>query len=88
MLAKSLAGELAPYNIKVNAVAPFLVYNQTFFPSEIGAEDPKYSSLVKKMVPMQRFGAPEEIGSLIWQLASGELSFVSGQVIAFSGAGC
>ena len=88
MLAKSLAGELAPYNIQVNAVAPFLVYNQTFFPSAIGAEDPKYASLVKKMVPMQRFGAPEEIGSLIRQLASGEVSFVSGQVIAFSGAGC
>ena len=88
MLAKSLAGELAPYNIQVNAVAPFLVYNQTFFPSEIGAADPKYARFVKKMVPMQRFGAPEEIGSLIWQLASGEMSFVSGQVIAFSGAGC
>jgi NAD(P)-dependent dehydrogenase (short-subunit alcohol dehydrogenase family) len=88
MLAKSLAGELAHYNIQVNAVAPFLVYSQTFFPSEIGAEDPKYAPLVKKMVPMQRFGAPEEIGSLILQLASGDMSFVSGQVIAFSGAGC
>jgi NAD(P)-dependent dehydrogenase (short-subunit alcohol dehydrogenase family) len=88
MLAKSLASELAPYNIQVNAVAPFLVYSQTFFPSEIGAEDPKYAPLVKKMVPMGRFGAPEEIGSLIWQLASGNMSFVSGQVIAFSGAGC
>jgi NAD(P)-dependent dehydrogenase (short-subunit alcohol dehydrogenase family) len=88
MLAKSLAGELARYNIQVNAVAPFLVYSETFFPSELGAEDPKFASFVKKLVPMQRFGAPEEIGTLIYQLASGDMSFVSGQVIAFSGAGC
>ena len=66
----------------------FLVYSETFFPSELGAEDPKFASFVKKLVPMQRFGAPEEIGTLIWQLASGDMSFVSGQVIAFSGAGC
>jgi 3-oxoacyl-[acyl-carrier protein] reductase len=88
ILAKSLAAELARYNIQVNAVAPFLVYSQTFFPSEIGAEDPKYAPMVKQMVPMQRFGAPEEIGLLIYQLVSGDMSFVSGQVIAFSGAGC
>ena len=88
MLAKSLANELASYNIQVNAVAPFLVYSQTFFPSDLGADDPKYASMVNRMVPMQRFGAPEEIGSLIAHLALGELSFVSGQVIAFSGAGC
>ena len=86
--AKSLAIELAPYAIQVNAVAPFFLYSSTSFPSDIGAEDPQYGHLVKQLVPMGRFGTPEEIGALIVHLTSGEMSFVSGQVIAFSGAGC
>jgi NAD(P)-dependent dehydrogenase (short-subunit alcohol dehydrogenase family) len=87
-LAKSLAGELAPFNIQVNAVAPFLVYSQTMFPSDIGADDPQFAPLVEQLVPMKRFGTPEELGALILQLTSGEMNFVSGQVIAFSGAAC
>lgn len=87
-LVKALSVELAPLGIQVNAVAPFLVYSQTFFPSELGADDPQFAPFVNQMVPMQRFGAPEEIGTLIALLASGSVSFVSGQVVAFSGAGC
>lgn len=87
-LTKSLAAELAPFNIQVNAVAPFMVYSQTMFPSSIGAEDPSYAPLVQQLVPMQRFGAPEELGALILRLTSGEMQFVSGQIIAFSGAAC
>jgi len=86
-LAQVLAVELAPLGIQVNAVAPFLVYSQTFMPSELGAADPKFAPLLE-LVPMRRFGAPEEIGKLIAGLADGSKSFVSGQVIAFSGAGC
>jgi NAD(P)-dependent dehydrogenase (short-subunit alcohol dehydrogenase family) len=88
MLVKSLANELGPFNIQVNAVAPFFVYSQAFFPSELGAEDTKFAPLVEQTIPMRRFGKPEEIGSLIAHLVSGEMQFVSGQVIAFSGAGC
>jgi len=87
-LTKSLAREVGAYNIQVNAVAPFFVYSPTFFPSEIGAKDPKYMPFMNQCVPMQRFGAPEEIGTLIALLGSCEMGFVSGQVIAFSGAGC
>jgi NAD(P)-dependent dehydrogenase (short-subunit alcohol dehydrogenase family) len=87
-LAKSLAGELAPYNIQVNAVAPFLLYSQTMFPSDIGIDDPQFAPLVQQLVPMKRFGAPAELGALILHLTSGEMNFVSGQVIAFSGAAC
>ena len=87
-LAKVLAVELAPLNIQVNAVAPFLVYSQTFIPSPLGAEDPDFAPVVNRLVPMKRFGRPEEIGTLIALLASGGAGFVSGQVIAFSGAGC
>lgn len=87
-LARTLAVELAPKGIQVNAVAPFLVYSDTFFPSPIGAEDPAFAPFIEQLVPMGRFGAPEELGSLIATLVSGQMDFVSGQVIAFSGAGC
>lgn len=87
-LVKALAVELAPTGIQVNAVAPFLVYSQTFFPSDLGADDPQFMPYVNKMVPMQRWGQPHEIGALIAHLISGDAAFVSGQVIAFSGAGC
>jgi 3-oxoacyl-[acyl-carrier protein] reductase len=86
--AKTLAVELAPYAIQVNAVAPFVLFSQTSFPSDTGVDDPQYVELVRHLVPMGRFGTPEEIGALIVHLASGDIGFVSGQVIAFSGAGC
>jgi NAD(P)-dependent dehydrogenase (short-subunit alcohol dehydrogenase family) len=86
-LAKVLAVELAPHNIQVNAVAPFLLYSQTFFPSEIGSDDPQYSEFIRDRIPMGRFGKPEEIGELIAFLVSGKCDFVTGQVIAFSGGG-
>lgn len=87
-LAQALALDLAPLGIQVNAVAPFYVYNQTFFPSEIGAADPKFADELAGVIPMQRFGNPAEIGELIALLARGKAGFVSGQVIAFSGAAC
>jgi len=87
-LVKALASELAPLNIQANAIAPFMVYSQTFFPSDIGVDDPQYAEILNQKVPMRRFGRPEEIGALIALLASGDIGFVSGQIIAFSGAGC
>ena len=87
-LVKALAPQLASRRIQINAVAPFLVYSQTFFPSASGADDPRYDALVKAAVPMGRFGKPAEIGTLIAMLAEGEAEFVTGQIIAFSGGGC
>ncbi len=43
--------------------------------------------LIEEAVPMNGFGKQEEIGQLIYLLASGDAQFISGQVIAFSEAG-
>lgn len=88
MLAKLLAAGVAHDNIQVNAIAPYLVYSQTFFPSSIGSEDPAFKDLLEENVPMLRFGDPTEMGFLIKSLVSGEMQFVSGQIIAFSGGAC
>jgi NAD(P)-dependent dehydrogenase (short-subunit alcohol dehydrogenase family) len=86
-LARCMALELAGFGIQVNAVAPYLLYSQTFFPSPLGPDDPKFTAYLESKVPMRRWGRDEEIGALIALLASGRAGFVSGQVIAFSGAG-
>lgn len=87
-LSSVLAGSLAPYGIQVNALAPYFLHSQFFFPVSDGEDaDQKYADVLKQWIPMQRFGKPDEIGALVAFLVSGEAHFVSGQVIAFSGAG-
>ncbi|MDI9979608.1 SDR family oxidoreductase [Rhodococcus sp. IEGM 1307] len=83
-LVRSLARELGPDGISVNAVAPFFL-DSNYLPN--GMDDPMVAERVRSSVPLQRLGRPEEIGALISLLVSGQVNFVSGQVIAFSGGG-
>jgi len=83
-LVKSLAIELGPFGISINAVAPFLLASN-FFPR--GMDDPIIAERVRAAIPMRRMGRPEEIGPLIALLASGRSDFISGQIVAFSGGG-
>jgi len=84
-LAQTLARELAPFGIPVNAVAPNFLYSETYYPKAQWQDDPKYVQRLKELVPMQRLGRPEEIGALIAFLASGASDFVTGQIIPFTG---
>lgn len=86
-LTRALAVELGPENIQVNSIAPYLIYSPTFFPSDIGPQDPKFKPMLEQKVPMRRFGTDEEFAALVALLACGEARFVSGQIIAFSGGG-
>jgi 3-oxoacyl-[acyl-carrier protein] reductase len=76
---KSLALELASRGITVNAVAPGIIATDM---SE-GAFD---AETIKKMVPMQRAGKPEEVADLVAFLASDRAAYISGQVISINGA--
>lgn len=76
---KSLALELASRNITVNAVAPGIIATDM---SE-GAFD---ADAIKKLVPMQRAGQPEEVADLVAFLASDRAAYISGQVISINGA--
>jgi 3-oxoacyl-[acyl-carrier protein] reductase len=77
--SKSLALELASRGITVNAVAPGVIATDM---SE-GAFD---AETVKKLVPMQRAGQPEEVADLIAFLTSEKAAYISGQVISINGA--
>lgn len=77
---KTLALELAPYGINVNAVAPGPV--ETPGTSELGEE--MYEQ-TKAAIPLGRWGHPKDIAGLVVFLASDESSFITGQCITIDG---
>jgi 3-oxoacyl-[acyl-carrier protein] reductase len=82
MLTKTMALELAPLGIRVNAVCPG--YIQT--PLSESIDSPEFTaSFVKKYIPMNRPGKPEEIAPIFLFLASDESSFITGQIIVADG---
>ena len=74
---KALAQEVAPRKVTVNAVAP------GFIESDMTKELPKEE--LAKMVPMKRFGKPEEVASLVGFLAGEESTYITGEVISING---
>lgn len=87
MLTRSLALELAPERIRVNAVCPGTVDTPIvsqvaeMFPDDL---DPRVSDRLMMMLPGKAI-APAEIGSAIVYLASREARMITGAVLAFDG---
>lgn len=77
--SKSLALELASRGVTVNAVAPGLIATGMI-------EGTFDADMVKRMVPMQRVGQPQEVADLVAFLASDQAGYISGQVISINGA--
>lgn len=76
---RALALELASRRITVNAVAPGIIEGSM-------TEDVFDRDAIKRLVPMQRAGRPEEVAALVAFLASEEAGYISGQVISINGA--
>jgi 3-oxoacyl-[acyl-carrier protein] reductase len=74
---KVLAQEVARRGITVNAVAPGFI--KTDMTKELSEKD------LKSMIPIQRFGTPEEVAELTAFLASEKASYITGQTISING---
>ncbi len=81
-LARNLAVELGPDNIRVNAIAPGLV--KTEFARALW-EDPAFAEPRIAATPLRRLGEPEDIAGTAVFLASDAASWMSGQVLVVDG---
>ena len=74
---KALAQETASRNVTVNAIAP------GFIESDMTKDLPQEE--LKKLVPMNRFGRPEEVAALVVSRCSDEAGYITGEVINING---
>lgn len=81
-LARNLAVELGPKNIRVNCIAPGLI--KTRF-SQALWENPDTLRYYETTTPLRRIGDPEEIAGCAVFLASGAGSYITGQTIVVDG---
>ena len=78
---KALSKELAPSNIRVNAIAPGVVLTD-MMKNDYGEKDLK---LIKEDIGLGRFADPKEIADLIAFLISDEASYITGSIIDING---
>lgn len=83
MLTKSLAMEWAPYNVRVNTIAPG--YMETKLVADLLVQYPEYAKLWRDLTPMKRLGRPEEIKGPCVFLASAASSYMTGSVLVMDG---
>lgn len=74
---KALAQEVVARKVTVNAVAPGFI--STDMTKELDETE------LKKLIPLGRFGKPEEVAALVAFLASEEAAYITGQVISING---
>ncbi len=81
-LARNLAMEWSPHNIRVNCIAPGLV--KTDFAKALW-ENEAMRKQTEALTPLRRIGEPDDIGGIAVMLASKAGAFITGQVIVADG---
>ncbi len=80
-LTRAVAAEVGKYGIRVNAIAPGLIYNEfleRIYPKE-------FFERFAKRVPLGRVGEPPDVADLVLFLASDMSRYITGEVVSISG---
>ena len=82
-LTRAMALALAPYAVRVNAIAPGLIATDALF---AGFPNAEVQADVERYIPGGRFGRPDELAAAIVFVASMDASYLNGAVIPVDGA--
>ena len=84
---KAMAVELAPYNVRVNSLAP--VAGETpLLKSFLGEDTPERRNIFLSTIPIGRFSTPKDLGNAACFLCSDEASMITGTILEVDGGRC
>ncbi|HUL19468.1 MAG TPA: SDR family oxidoreductase [Steroidobacteraceae bacterium] len=83
-LARNLAVEWGPHNIRVNCIAPGII--RTHFSRALWA-DPERAETFARHTPLRRLGEPDDVAGVALLLASRAGAFITGQTLVVDGGG-
>jgi glucose 1-dehydrogenase len=81
-LTRTMALALAPYGIRVNAIGPGSIMTELL--SAVAFDDEAKKRILSR-TPLGRIGEPDEVASVAAFLASGEASYITGEIIYVDG---
>jgi NAD(P)-dependent dehydrogenase (short-subunit alcohol dehydrogenase family) len=81
LLTKSLAIELGPHGIRVNAVCPGYIVT----PLAASIDDPEFMEAYRRRLPLRRLGKPEDVAGAFAFLASDDAAFITGETLVIDG---
>ena len=79
-MLRPIAAEVARHGVTVNAVSPGYIATEM-----LGEIDPAGLEATLRIIPMRRYGKPEDIAAAMAFLASDEAGYITGQVLRVNG---